>query len=53
LLFKDIATLRCDAPLFQSVDELRWPGPDAGFQTVADDLGAPELAERARNLAQR
>ncbi len=53
LLFKDIATLRCDAPLFESTDELRWSGPDAGFQTVADDLGAPELAERARNLAQR
>ena len=53
LLFKDIATLRCDAPLFSSVDELRWNGPEASFQSVADDLGSPELAERARQLAGR
>ena len=30
LLFRDLATLRTDSPLFDSVDELRWNGPDAG-----------------------
>jgi 5'-3' exonuclease len=27
LLFRDLATLRTDIPLFESVDELRWTGP--------------------------
>jgi 5'-3' exonuclease len=27
LLFKDLATLRTDTPLFRDVDELRWRGP--------------------------
>ncbi len=27
LLFKDLATLRTDAPLFRNVNELRWRGP--------------------------
>src|SRR5215831_7748146 len=31
LLFKKLATLRSDAPLFGSVDELRWDGPTPGF----------------------
>jgi len=34
-LFRDLATLRVDVPLFSSVDELRWEGPvnqrDLGF----------------------
>ena len=31
LLFRDLATLRTDIPLFESVDELEWDGPtDAG-----------------------
>src|SRR5882672_5078472 len=29
LLFKTLATLRTDAPLFKDVDELRWTGPTA------------------------
>jgi 5'-3' exonuclease len=31
LLFKHIATLRADAPLFEDVEELRWRGPTATF----------------------
>src|SRR6266850_509701 len=31
LLFKELATLRTDAPLFHEVDELRWRGPTAAF----------------------
>jgi 5'-3' exonuclease len=52
LLFKDIATLRCDAPLFSSVDDLRWTGPTETFGDVAEGLGAPELADRAARAAQ-
>ena len=32
LLFKRLATLRTDAPLFSDVDELRWRGPTRGFR---------------------
>lgn len=51
LLFKDLATLRIDAPLFESIDELRWTGPTPGFATLCDALGAPELSVRAAALA--
>jgi 5'-3' exonuclease len=40
LLFKDLATLRTDAPLFANVDEVEWRGPTAAFaewpQRMAD-----------------
>jgi 5'-3' exonuclease len=49
LLFKNLATLRVDAPLFRRVDELRWRGPRSGFQRVAEGLGDARLAERARS----
>src|SRR4029079_11598520 len=31
LQFKQLATLKADAPLFSSVEELRWRGPTAAF----------------------
>jgi 5'-3' exonuclease len=46
LLFKDLATLRTDAPLFGDVDELRWRGPAADFDAWAERLGDPRLVER-------
>jgi 5'-3' exonuclease len=46
LLFKDLATLRVDERLFRQVDELRWPGPTAGFAAYAEHLGDPRLLER-------
>jgi 5'-3' exonuclease len=36
LLFRTLATLRTDIPLFNDVEELRWNGPTPGF----DKLGA-------------
>jgi 5'-3' exonuclease len=47
LLFKDLATLRTDAPLFRNVDELRWRGPSAAFAAYAGRMKAPRLLERA------
>ena len=35
LLFRTLATLRTDIPLFDNVDELRWNGPTAGFAAFA------------------
>jgi len=53
LLFKKLATLRVDAPLFASVDELRWRGPTAAFAKFAERIEAPELAARAERASQR
>jgi len=52
LLFKHLATLRTDAPLFADVDELRWSGPTAAFETVIERIGDARLAPRVRALAQ-
>jgi 5'-3' exonuclease len=46
LLFKDLATLRTDAPLFRGVDELRWRGPTDDFAAWAERLGDARLLER-------
>jgi 5'-3' exonuclease len=52
LLFKTLATLRTDATLFASVDELQWQGPTAGFPALCNRLDAPELVARATRAAQ-
>src|SRR5256712_10891972 len=46
LLFKELATLRTDAPLFRDVDELRWRGPTDAFAACSEQLGDPRLLER-------
>jgi 5'-3' exonuclease len=47
LLFKKLATLRTDAPLFSNVDELQWRGPTGSFSTCAARIGDPRLLARA------
>ena len=47
LLFKRLATLRSDAPLFARVEELEWRGPTARFAEVAAQLGDARLPGRA------
>lgn len=47
LLFKNLATLRTDAPLFRDVEEIRWRGPTSGFAGWAECLGDARLVERA------
>jgi 5'-3' exonuclease len=37
-LFRDLATLRTELPLFESVDALRWSGPTPGFRALAAGL---------------
>jgi 5'-3' exonuclease len=51
LLFKQLATLRTDAPLFRDVDELRWRGPTDSFTACAERLGDPRLLARAQKAA--
>ena len=47
LLFKNLATLRTDAPLFSDVDELRWRGPSSEFDAFAKRMGDERLLGRA------
>jgi 5'-3' exonuclease len=49
LLFKDLATLRTDAPLFADVDALRWRGPTEAFVAYAEKLADAKLVERCLN----
>ncbi len=53
LLFKRLATLRTDAPLFTDVDSLRWQGPTGGFEKWARGIGATRLLERAHALGEQ
>jgi 5'-3' exonuclease len=50
LLFKTLATLRTDAPLFGDVDELRWRGPTPAFAAWAERLGDAKLLTRVEEL---
>ncbi len=47
LLFKRLATLRTDAPLFKNPDQLRWRGPTSAFANLATKIGEPRLIARA------
>ena len=40
LLFRDLATLRTEIPLFESVEDLRWTGPGPGFADLGKKLDA-------------
>jgi 5'-3' exonuclease len=50
LLFKKLATLQIDAPLFGDVEELRWRGATASFASLAERLGAARVAQRVHDL---
>jgi 5'-3' exonuclease len=47
LLFKKLATLRTDAPLFSDVEELAWRGPTPAFPALVERLADERLLERA------
>jgi 5'-3' exonuclease len=53
LLFKKLATLRTDAPLFKKVETLRWRGATPAFAEWAKKMKAPRLIERCQNAAGR
>jgi 5'-3' exonuclease len=53
LLFKTLATLRTDAPLFANIDELRWQGPTSALSEWTVRLEAPRLLERAERIRPR
>jgi 5'-3' exonuclease len=51
LLFKRLATLRTDAPLFANVDELEWRGPHATFPEWAERIADARLLARCGEAA--
>ena len=52
LLFKNLATLRTDAPLFDDVDELRWGGPTGAFGSLPAGIVDDALAGRVAVLVE-
>jgi 5'-3' exonuclease len=53
LLFKTLATLREDAPLFDDVEELRWRGPKESFPAAARMLEDERLVPRVRAISEK
>ncbi len=51
LLFKNLATLRTDAPLFGNVKTLHGRGATPAFASCAERIGAPGLIERCEKVA--
>lgn len=47
LLFRILATLRMDAPVFDTVEELRWRGPHPNFEENCRRIKSPALFGRA------
>jgi 5'-3' exonuclease len=47
LLFRTLATLRVDVPVFTSIDDLLWKGPAEDFKRTCERLKAPGLFRRA------
>lgn len=46
-LFRTLATLRLDVPVFDEVDDLRWNGPRPNFEEYCQGMKSPELLRRA------
>jgi 5'-3' exonuclease len=53
LLFKDLATLRTDAPLFDDVKQLRWSGATKDFAAFAERMDERGLLARVNQLEKR
>ena len=46
MLFRDLARLRLDAPVFDSVDELAWQAPTPDFASFCEKIDAANLLTR-------
>ena len=50
LLFRVLATLRTDVPVFDSVDQLEWKGPTADFAPLAARLDSSVTKSKGREI---
>ncbi len=46
LLYRDLATLRSDVPLKESLEDLHWRGPRRELESLCRQIGAPNLLDR-------
>ncbi len=53
LLFRDLATLRTEAPIAAAPADLHWAGPRPDFAATCELLGSPALLQRAQRVANR
>jgi len=53
LLFRTLATLRLDVPVFDTVESLRWRGPRQDFEESCRRMKSPDLLRRVRSAALR
>jgi 5'-3' exonuclease len=47
LLFRTLATLRLDVPVFETIEDLRWKGPSPAFEEYSRRMQADTLLARA------
>jgi len=47
LLFRTLATLRVDVPVFSCIDDLLWRGATEDFKQTCERMNAPDLLRRA------
>jgi len=50
ILFRELATLRSDVPVFDTVDALRWCGPGQSFEGFCKQMKAEATFRRARSV---
>jgi 5'-3' exonuclease len=53
LLFRRLATLRTDVPVFDTVEDLHWKGVPLDFEEYSRRLKAPDLLRRAKAAASK
>jgi len=50
LLFRTLATLRLDVPVFDTVNDLQWKSPRPNFQEYCQRMKSPDLLDRVTRL---
>jgi 5'-3' exonuclease len=53
LLFRTLATLRLDVPVFENVEDLRWKGPRPSFEDYCRRMRSRDLLARVRRDSMR
>jgi 5'-3' exonuclease len=53
VLFRTLATLRLDVPVFDTVADLRWSGPLPNFPEICLRMKSPELLRRVTTAQSR
>src|SRR6266481_5684668 len=51
LLFRTLATLQLDVPVFDTVEDLRWQGPRSNFEEYCQRMKSQDLFTRVRRKA--